>query len=644
VVHLATVALALGACAEGPADLLAPASAKVSAVNAVVAGLASSAPSRAVVGGPDLSDFHTFEGQVWICKDGNVPGVPFTFDYTVVRQSDNALVAQGSTTVPVGQCVMATSINTEVNGRYRASATETSSVPNWSLLAIDWAYGANLPVSPPAPTIDLPTRTVSAVLIANDVGVQLTFTNEFVAPPTGEIGNFVWYDSNGNGIQDSGEPGIAGVPVALSGSASANTVTDANGAYLFSGLSAGSYTVTVGTPGGYVASPSNAGSDPNLDSNGSPANVNLATSASVDHTIDFGFTKALGEIGNFVWHDANGNGLQDSGEPGIAGVPVALSGAASANTVTDANGAYLFTGLYAGNYTVTVGTPSGYIPSPSNAGSDPSIDSNGSPASVTLATNTSVNHTIDFGFSKPSGKIGNYVWYDKDRDGIQDWSESGIKGVTVTLSGPVNATTTTAYDGSYLFTGLPAGTYTVTVGSVSGMVASPALQGSDRARDSNANPSTTVVLATSSSSDLTIDFGFDKLTVAPCVQPTTWWQSNYQEWNSKYDGKPITKYDMFYNSKKNNWTMINMSTRDGNAYVILAQELITATLVMGYYETSGIASVDAAIAGAEAYFKAQGQGIPTPTGTTKTQLIAWANTLDAWTDGKMGTPLCKGRC
>jgi hypothetical protein len=90
--------------------------------------------------------------------------------------------------------------------------------------------------------------------------------------------------------------------------------------------------------------------------------------------------------------------------------------------------------------------------------------------------------------------------------------------------------------------------------------------------------------------------------------------------------------------------MITMSTKNGNAYVILAQELITATLVKGYYETSGIAAVDAAMAGAEAYFAAQGNGIQTPTGATKAQLLAWANTLDAWTDGRMGTRLCGGKC
>ncbi len=101
-------------------------------------------------------------------------------------------------------------------------------------------------------------------------------------------------------------------------------------------------------------------------------------------------------IGDFVWSDLNGNGVQDAGEPGLANIPVALGGDATANTTTDANGYYLFSGLVAGDYTVTVGTPAGYNPSPSNQGGDPTKDSNGSPASVTITNADDL--TIDFGF------------------------------------------------------------------------------------------------------------------------------------------------------------------------------------------------------------------------------------------------------
>src|ERR1019366_4205678 len=66
---------------------------------------------------------------------------------------------------------------------------------------------------------------------------------------TGQIGDFVWYDANGNGCQDAGEPGIPGVKVDLyascgiSGTPMTSTMTDTTGHYLFSGLCPGQYTV-----------------------------------------------------------------------------------------------------------------------------------------------------------------------------------------------------------------------------------------------------------------------------------------------------------------------------------------------------------------------------------------------------------------
>ncbi len=111
-------------------------------------------------------------------------------------------------------------------------------------------------------------------------------------PCTGAIGDFVWKDINGNGIQDSGEPGIPGITVQLKNGTTVlgTATTDSNGYYKFTGLCAGTYTVTViNPPSGYTASPSMSGPNQSLDSNGSPATVTLTSSASTDMTIDFGY-------------------------------------------------------------------------------------------------------------------------------------------------------------------------------------------------------------------------------------------------------------------------------------------------------------------------------------------------------------------
>ncbi|MFH1194421.1 MAG: SdrD B-like domain-containing protein, partial [bacterium] len=104
--------------------------------------------------------------------------------------------------------------------------------------------------------------------------------------------------------------------------------------------------------------------------------------------------------------------------------------------------------------------------------------------------------------------IGDYVWHDKDVDGIQDTNEPGIEGVVVQLiqSNAVVATTTTDANGLYQFTGLANGTYVVKLADVNfttgGVLASSDQlkwyatskdQGSDDTKDSDGNESTHTV-------------------------------------------------------------------------------------------------------------------------------------------------------
>ncbi|VTS40238.1 Serine-aspartate repeat-containing protein F precursor [Streptococcus porcinus] len=212
------------------------------------------------------------------------------------------------------------------------------------------------------------------------------------------IGYTVWDDTNHNGIQDPGEPGISGVTVTLTNpdGSTQTTTTDSNGHYGFTELSDGDYTVTFETPKGYQPTIANTGDD-TKDSDGQVVKVTVA--GSDNPTIDSGFVKETHTIGDTVWEDTNHNGIQDPGEPGISGVTVTLTNpdGSTQTTTTDSNGHYGFTELSDGDYTVTFETPKGYQPTIANTGDD-TKDSDGQVVKVTVAG--SDNSTIDSGFVK----------------------------------------------------------------------------------------------------------------------------------------------------------------------------------------------------------------------------------------------------
>ena len=112
-------------------------------------------------------------------------------------------------------------------------------------------------------------------------------------------------------------------------------------------------------------------------------------------TVDCGST-----LGDRVWHDLDGNGEQNTGEPGLPGVTVQLldaAGTVMATEVTDADGLYGFTGILAGTYTVRVSAGS----LPSSAAWLPTFDLDGlaSSHSATVAvTEGEDRDDVDFGY------------------------------------------------------------------------------------------------------------------------------------------------------------------------------------------------------------------------------------------------------
>ncbi|MCB0614256.1 MAG: DUF11 domain-containing protein, partial [Phaeodactylibacter sp.] len=236
------------------------------------------------------------------------------------------------------------------------------------------------------------------------------------------IGDYVWEDTNGNGIQDDGPTGIPGVTVTLTGTTTVgglpindNTTTDANGNYQFTLLPPGDYKLTFGTPAGYTFTNLDAGGDDTTDSDADPNNGGMTVFENLvagedNPDYDAGLVQPA-FIGDFVWQDTNGNGIQDGREPGIPGVTVNLyadanqdgvpDGAPIATDVTDANGEYGFP-VDPGSYVVEFVTPGGFNPTDANQGGDDTIDSDADPVTgqtgiITLSSGEN-DPTNDAGF------------------------------------------------------------------------------------------------------------------------------------------------------------------------------------------------------------------------------------------------------
>jgi len=222
----------------------------------------------------------------------------------------------------------------------------------------------------------------------------------------------------------------SGATVTLSGAANASTTSNGAGTYSFSGLANGSYTVSV-SKSGVNMSPS---SQQVTVSNANVSQVNF--SASLPPTYSISGTISPASVGS--------------------GATVTLSGAANASTVSNGAGTYSFSGLANGSYTVSV--------------SKGGVNINPGSQAVTVS-NANVTQ-VNFSATAPTFTISGTIS-----------PASAGSGATVTLSGAANAGTTSNGAGTYSFSGLSNGSYTVSV-SKSGVNINP---GSQAVTVSNAN-------------------------------------------------------------------------------------------------------------------------------------------------------------
>ena len=390
---------------------------------------------------------------------------------------------------------------------------------------------------------------------------------------TATIGNFVWTDSDADGILDGGETGLNGVTVSLysdvdadgiaepgtdDGAAVASTTTANNaagggldGEYQFASLVPGNYFILVAEPATYDFSAQDQGGDDTVDSDVNTTTgvtaITALTSGESDATWDAGVYQ-LASIGDYVWIDTDIDGIQDGGEVGLNGVTVNLyidldqdgivepgadDGAAVATTTTANNaagggndGEYLFSNLVPGSYYIDVILPANYAFSSLDQGGDDSLDSDTATATglsglYQLSSNEN-ERTLDSGIYELA-TLGNFVWVDADRDGIQDGGETGYDGATVSLyadadldgiaepggdDGAAVQTDTTAGGGIYGFSNVVPGNYFIQVTLPATYLFSAIDQGGDDTLDSDVDTTTgnsIVFTLTNGQTDVTWD-------------------------------------------------------------------------------------------------------------------------------------------
>ncbi len=294
-----------------------------------------------------------------------------------------------------------------------------------------------------------------AVLSDRNVG-KIDFGNQGIRA----INGTKFYDKNGNGLRDAGEPGLGGWNIQLEqpeGNVVAKTTTSPgglsgspNGTYSFTKLAPGKYVVREeAKPGWKPVKPDNGiqyvDLDPNTNSEG----------------IDFANMGAL-SISGMKFNDSNGDGIKGYYEEGLGNWTIILEqpeGSEIARTVTGSDGSYSFKDLQPGVYWVREAQKYPWTQTAPSKGSGAQR--------VELkdydATGIDFGNRIEISGGEGDKSISGMKFYDLNADGVKDEREPGLEGFTIRLTKPDGTTVdaTTGLDGSYGFSKLKPGTYTV---------------------------------------------------------------------------------------------------------------------------------------------------------------------------------------
>jgi serine-aspartate repeat-containing protein C/D/E len=275
-------------------------------------------------------------------------------------------------------------------------------------------------------------------LVSSTAASGLRFGNYQNVAPSG----VKYHDLNADGDQDGGESGLQNWRVYIDSNndnnfdaGEPNAITDADGNWTLPVQKPGSYSIredqnTV-TGTWFCSDPSTSDAAPADQSEQCEFDVTLV-SGTATSGLKFGNYQNVAPSG-VKYHDLNGDGDQDGGEPGLQNWTIFIDGnnnnaldGGETSTTTDSNGNWTLPGQKPGDYEIREVTQANWFCSdPKPADGTPADDTENCEFEITLVSGTAASGLKFGNFQQvaPSGT----KYHDLNGDGDQDGGENGLE-------------------------------------------------------------------------------------------------------------------------------------------------------------------------------------------------------------------------
>lgn len=290
---------------------------------------------------------------------------------------------------------------------------------------------------------------------------------------SGQMHGQVLADKNDDGLLSEGEGGFPGVIVSLidfDGTVHSTVKTEEDGSFVFTGVMPGWHALRYELPENVIYASKTTGGSQISSKDRIASSDWLDMAMGEDKEAPLCGVVVLGAISGTAFHDRNGDGRIDQGEPLLTGVKINLqpqrAGLQATAVTTGTDGAFYLKDLHPDVYTLTVTLPEGMIITrEAELSLLPSAQTNKASVEIALEMGQTMDGRL-VGGVLPAGLQG-FVWMDTDNDGRLGSEEKPISGLNVQLndlvSGQVVASIRTDEQGIFAQYNMLPGTYDITI-------------------------------------------------------------------------------------------------------------------------------------------------------------------------------------